>query len=116
LDKNLYYSPENLGYSTFGSVDVGSSYEFDIFLVLEKAGKLYYASDSGCSCPTPFEDTLETDLVEITKATLGDLFTTMRHHRPYDYSKSLSSGSFEWDADVLALYQKIELYLSLTGF
>lgn len=33
------------------------SYEFNTFVVWKhKSGKIYCACDSGCSCPTPFED------------------------------------------------------------
>lgn len=35
-----------------GSLD----YEFDILAFWAKDGVVYSASDSGCSCPTPFED------------------------------------------------------------
>jgi len=40
---------------------VGYAYELDLeyqfceFLVLRKSDVYYWASDSGCSCPTPFE-------------------------------------------------------------
>ena len=30
-------------------------------------GELFYAEDSGCSCPMPFEDTTENDLTLITR-------------------------------------------------
>lgn len=35
------------------------SYEFDQFLILRdpRTGEYLWASDSGCSCPIPFEDT-----------------------------------------------------------
>lgn len=35
----------------------GASYEFDELKVVRsvETGILYYATDSGCSCPTPFE-------------------------------------------------------------
>lgn len=34
------------------------SYSFDIFLFLAKKGErgVYFANNSGCSCPAPFED------------------------------------------------------------
>jgi hypothetical protein len=55
---NVYYNPTEVGATVVGEIDMGGSYEFDIFLVLrsEATGKLYCATDSGCSCPTPFED------------------------------------------------------------
>lgn len=57
MSSNVYYSPENLGLTVFGQVDDGADYEFDIFAVWQDAnGTLYWAADSGCSCPCPFED------------------------------------------------------------
>lgn len=34
----------------------GLFYEFNEFIVLLHAGAYYWSSDSGCSCPSPFED------------------------------------------------------------
>lgn len=56
---NVYYSPEKYGLRTIGEIDFSSgSYEFDILVVFQdvETGKFYYAEDSGCSCPSPFED------------------------------------------------------------
>lgn len=42
------------------------SWEFDMTEVYRrKDGALFRASDSGCSCPSPFEDTTEADLTPI---------------------------------------------------
>src|SRR5699024_9882982 len=48
---------------------VGESYEFDMTRVYRKisTGELFYAEDSGCSCPSPFEDVEESDLTPITR-------------------------------------------------
>jgi hypothetical protein len=54
---SLYYSPID-GLEIFGTVeDEEMCCEFDMFVIWQdKTGQLYYASDSGCSCPSPFED------------------------------------------------------------
>lgn len=53
---NVYYSPEKLGLKILKELSEDLSYEFNIFLVLQDTeGNLYTTSDSGCSCPTPFE-------------------------------------------------------------
>lgn len=46
------------------------SYEFDIIALFKdpKDGKLYIGTDSGCSCPTPFETHTISNLSEVTKA------------------------------------------------
>lgn len=66
MSGNIYYNPEQFGLSIFGEIDAGGSYEFDKFVVWTKAdGKLAYATDAGCSCPTPFEDEGVNDLIDI---------------------------------------------------
>jgi hypothetical protein len=62
---NVYYNPEDFGLEVVGSVDVGEMYEFDMFVVFRETatGRIGYATDSGCSCPSPFEDT-EIDDIE----------------------------------------------------
>lgn len=51
-------------------------YSFDLLRIyLRKAdGMLLWATDSGCSCPSPFEDTKVSDLRESTAVTLLDTF------------------------------------------
>ena len=54
--------------------DDSLSYEFDTYRVYKnpKNGELFYASDSGCSCPTPFEGYRSSDdLTKIDKASYG---------------------------------------------
>lgn len=54
---SVYYSPENHGLEIVGTAEAGWDYEFDMFVIWRDAtGQLYYAMDSGCSCPSPFED------------------------------------------------------------
>lgn len=56
---NIYYDPENCGLKLVGSLDQADlCYEFNTLIVLEsnQSGKLYWATSSGCSCPTPFEE------------------------------------------------------------
>ena len=56
---NVYYTPNNFGLEMIVEVDwtPGEPYEFNMTCVWrDKTGQLYMASDSGCSCPSPFED------------------------------------------------------------
>jgi hypothetical protein len=62
---NPYYNPEEAGYVIVGCADYGS-YDFEDFLVLEKDGRYYWATDSGCSCFSPFEGLEEDELTEGT--------------------------------------------------
>lgn len=64
------------------------AYEFNLVRVLEKGGRLFYMHDSGCSCPSPFEDQDESDLVEIQSYTsfrdrLGDFSYYDRDHSEF---------------------------------
>ncbi len=51
-------------------------YSFDLLRIYLRKhdGMLLWATDSGCSCPSPFEDTKVSDLRESTAATLLDTF------------------------------------------
>jgi len=96
---NVYYNPELSGLKIFEDLDTAGSYEFDIFLILEDAlGMLYYCSDSGCSCPTPFEDV--TEVMEITKDTL------------YNFDKALENHSGIGTSDYLRISKKVKDHLA----
>lgn len=55
---NIYYSPEAYGLKALVDVDFADSYEFDILVAFVDpvTSVLYIGSDSGCSCPSPFEE------------------------------------------------------------
>lgn len=67
MNYNIYYSPEKFGLEEVGEVERGGGYDFDTFVVWRdiSTGSLWYASDSGCSCPTPFDDIGRDDLTAI---------------------------------------------------
>ena len=53
-----YYNPEHFGLELVGSIEWdGESYEFNMTAVWKaKRGEYYIGDDSGCSCPSPFEN------------------------------------------------------------
>lgn len=55
---NPYSSPEKWHLTLVDSVNqTQEAYQYDIFAVwVDDFGNLYYDNDSGCSCPSPFED------------------------------------------------------------
>ena len=76
LKGNPYYSPESAGLVLLGTVEKEPEYDFDIVCLWqhEESGKVYFAADSGCSCPTPFEDYRfngpdDHNLTELTRGT-----------------------------------------------
>lgn len=52
-----YYEPAHWGLEIVGVVECDLSYEFDMFVIWTDGHRYYWASDAGCSCPVPFEDT-----------------------------------------------------------
>jgi hypothetical protein len=62
---NVYYDPDEYGLETFGEIDWSDgNYVFDLTVVWRRTadGVFLYADDSGCSCPSPFENTTVNDL------------------------------------------------------
>lgn len=55
---NIYYSPQDYGLEIVGEFDWSEpDYSFDMLVVWkEKRGKYWVGNDSGCSCPSPFEE------------------------------------------------------------
>lgn len=55
---SVYYHPEKWELKVVGEVeDPDASYSFDTLIVWQHTdGRLFWAQDAGCSCPSPFED------------------------------------------------------------
>lgn len=56
---NVYYDAADYGYELVAEMDDETlSYEFHMLVVWRRIsdGRLFWAEDSGCSCPSPFED------------------------------------------------------------
>lgn len=95
-DKNPYYNPVNLGLELIAERELSEpSWSFDTFIVLREieTGKVYVGSDSGCSCPTPFEDhSFPQDFIEV--------FSWEDVKREFNNALSYSDGSYEPINDV----------------
>ncbi len=61
MSENIYCHPESYGLKVFAETsNPALDYKFSMFVVWQdKSGNLFYAEDSGCSCPAPFEDISE---------------------------------------------------------
>lgn len=69
---NVYSQPDKFGLTILHVLDDPEScYSFQLLVVwiADNTGQLFYAEDSGCSCPEPFEDAGLDDLIEITPST-----------------------------------------------
>ena len=55
---NPYYNHEELGLDivVFDQPDMYYEYNTLIFVKAKEGQRVFWAQDSGCSCPTPFED------------------------------------------------------------
>lgn len=82
MSYNIYYNPEKLRLEIFDQLnESGLCYEYNTLLIVlhKKSGRLFYETDSGCSCPTPFDNynfecdengNITTNLIEITQGSL----------------------------------------------
>lgn len=84
---NIYDDPEKFGLAIVGEVEFSSgAYEFDTSVVWRDAdtGDLFYADDSGCSCPIPFEGVGRNDLQKVGRPQdLIDYFETRKRDSSY---------------------------------
>jgi hypothetical protein len=56
-NNNIRYNPEEHGLTFIGEVELSEPcYSFDLLAVWRDKDGYYLATDSGCSCPTPFEN------------------------------------------------------------
>lgn len=54
---NLYSNPSNYGLELIADVNFSEGWDFDIYALFRNDDGMYFmAHDSGCSCPSPFED------------------------------------------------------------
>lgn len=85
-DLNIYYDPESFGLKILAVVnEPNMSYEFNmvVFWFDDLNKKIYVGADSGCSCPTPFEDFISINsLTPFTDMSVFDHFFYSGH--PFD--------------------------------
>jgi hypothetical protein len=59
---NIYDNPEHFGLEVVKDHDAIGGWEFDTVVVWRRGDDYFIGADSGCSCPTPFDDLKLTDL------------------------------------------------------
>ena len=72
--EDVYSSPQKLGLDYIGDVEWDDEpYQFNMTAVWRdpQTGQIYWADDSGCSCPSPFEDVKSRD--DLTAGTADEL-------------------------------------------
>ena len=55
-ENNILSNPESFGLTLVDCQDIAGAWEFDMFAIWSKGKRLFWATDSGCSCPSPFEN------------------------------------------------------------
>lgn len=92
---DVYYQPEHFGLTEVASMEWHiPCYDFDLTVVWTDAeGKLYWASDSGCSCPSPFEE--YTSLDDLDTGSVVELMAEIRdrYEEEAAYNKKHGYGS-----------------------
>lgn len=102
FNENPYYDPEKCGLEIFESIDTGGSYEFDMFVIWRKLddNTLWWDTDSGCSCPTPFDPHEDRhDLTPITEDTIHNFYEALENH--YHITRD----------DIYNIKNKVEIFL-----
>lgn len=95
-DDNIYYSPEHYGLEILGEAADEPDWDFNMFVVWrdKDTGVLYYASDAGCSCPSPFEDYNSKE--DLTKAeSIQQIHDALDEWSSYSYSNSPEASAVE---------------------
>lgn len=109
-DKDVYYSPEKLGLTIVGEIDwVNAPYEFDLTVVWKDAeGKLYWYSDAGCSCPSPFEDVRSLDELETGPwPALSEYLAKQRDVRRDSWSLAYTARGDTFDDQIAAIMTRV---------
>lgn len=90
MPSELYYDPQKLGFKLLAEIDYSDgNYCFDLLCVWQdlKTGELKWARDSGCSCPSPFD---ETDIKDLNTLTYGSWITLVRDVKQNAHHASMS--------------------------
>ena len=97
---DVYYQPEKFNLTPVAEINYTMyDYTFDFRVVWkDNEGQLYTARDSGCSCPSPFED--YTDLAMLDRVSLSELEAIVREEVKEDDWRSGDSG-YSWPNDAV---------------
>lgn len=110
-DDNVFYHPEKFGLTQVGMLtDPDACYSFNDLVVWQhEDGSLYWATDSGCSCPVPFDDYSSVDKLDKieTNNDLFRFFEGVDAHCSYSEEYIGEERSAPFKADKVQLKAKI---------
>ena len=102
LADDVYGQPEKFGLTVLDIVDdPEADYSFNLIVVWKhEDGRIFWAQDAGCSCPSPFEDfTSLDDLTLLTDETWAEFEEAVKlHAAPGDYLPD--KGEMRYDLDM----------------
>ena len=103
-ERNVYYHPEASGLAVVAEIEYSDrNYVYDTRVVWRhESGKLLTARDSGCSCPTPFE---EYDVMTLEEADITSLTREVAVELRNDFGHVITK------AEGLAFLRKVEAAL-----
>lgn len=110
---DVYMQAEKFELSIVGELDNPfAHYNFDMLVVWQhEDGRLFYATDSGCSCPSPFEDYHSIDsLTEITDESWEAFEAAVKEHCVWKRELEYYADERKWasfDADKTQLLAKV---------
>jgi len=85
-ETNPYYNPNELGLKILHTHDFSDGnycFDFRVVWLHEETRRLYTARDSGCSCPSPFENYNKVDDLEV--ADFVELIDEAREQQKSDW-------------------------------
>jgi hypothetical protein len=105
---NIYYSPEEYGLESVFDVDKSDGcYQFDQFVIWKDGETYFWASDAGCSCPSPFEEMGRNSLSQGSlREAINDALAWVKSDAESDYS---------WSDDARAARKRIEEFRDAQG-
>lgn len=117
---DVYGSPEKYDLEIVDVLDdPNACYRFDMLVVWRHmlSGKVYWFTDSGCSCPSPFEDCRAVeDLEELTPERWMEFQKDVEEHcLPRDGNDPLAADKTQLLARVSALVPQRNWYYIYTG-
>jgi hypothetical protein len=82
---DVYSSPEKFGLTTIAQLDDDlANYSFDMVVAWKHSdGSIYWGQDSGCSCPSPFEEFTGLEMLSRAAPDLLDLQQAVENHHTH---------------------------------
>lgn len=107
-DPDVYSQPEQFGLTLLREIDLYERcYSFDLVVVWwHEDGTIYWGTDSGCSCPSPFEDITSLDQLHVAPS-WSELEAALLALDPNKSTISYISANENYAAEVAEVIYKV---------